>query len=348
MGGEMLIKRGIHFVGSLGMSDAETGFRALAKQIGARAKRYPDGEPGDRANWIRFQIGMLESHPEIELVRRVEMQAGGEQFNRPYYRSVEAVAPGDVDFGALGYAEAAKGSYEIFSRLKSEGVVPSATRFQVCLPTPAAVIGGFIDPEQQAEIEPAYEKAMVAEIDRIVTAIPNNELAIQWDIAHEPVSAEGGGPGLYYEDIYGGTIDRVCRLSDAVPNPVELGLHLCYGDPGHKHVIEPSDLSICIGFSNGFAAGTKRSIQWIHMPVPRDRDDDAYFAPLADLKLAPETELILGLVHHTGGIKATLGRMDAAIKFTKDFSVATECGLGRRKPETLTELLAIHITAADV
>jgi hypothetical protein len=40
--------------------------------------------------------------------------------------------------------------------------------------------------------------------------------------------------------------------------------------------------------------------------------------------------------------------MDAAIKFTKDFSVATECGLGRRKPETLTELLAIHVTAANV
>jgi hypothetical protein len=343
----MIRTRGIHFVGSLGMEDAETGFRTLAEKIGGRAKRYPDGEPGDRAYWIRFQIGMLEAHPEIELVRRVEMQAGGQQFNRPYYRPVEGCTPADIDFGALGWADAARASYAIFSQLKSKGVVPAGIRFQVCLPTPAAVIGGFIDPEEQAAIEPAYERAMIAEVRRIVTTIPNEELSIQWDIAHEVVSLEGGGPGLYYDDMYGGTIERVCRLSDAVPGPVELGLHLCYGDPGHKHVIEPSDLSICVKFSNGFAAGTKRSIEWIHMPVPRGRYDDAYFAPLTDLKWAPETALILGLVHHTGGIKATLRRMEAATKFAKDFAVATECGLGRRKSETLIELFGIHVSAAN-
>ena len=251
------------------------------------------------------------------------------------------IVPGEIDFGKLGYADAAEASYEVFNRLKSEGVISSAIRFQVCLPTPAAVLGGFIDPEQQAAIEPAYERAMLAEVDRIVAAIPSNELSIQWDIAHEPISAEGGGPGLYYHDIHDGTINRVCRLSDAVPDAAELGLHLCYGDPGHKHVIEPSDLSICVQFSNGFAAGIKRKIDWVHMPIPRDRDDDEYFAPLADIKLSPETELILGLVHHTGGIEATLGRIKTAMKLVEDFGVATECGLGRRNPETLTELLSI-------
>ena len=343
----IIMTRGIHFVGSLGMDDAESGFRILAKKIGGRAKRYPDGEPGDRSNWIRFQINILEAHPHIEMVRRVEMQAGGEQFDRPYYKQVEEVAPVDIEFGALGYADAANVSYKIFSQLKSEGVVPEDIRFQVCLPTPAAVIGGFIDPDQQAAIEPAYERAMMDEVSRIVASIPNDELSIQWDIAHEPISAEGGGPGLYYDDMYGGTVDRVCRLSDAVPNPVELGLHLCYGDPGHKHVIEPADLNVCVRLSNGFATETKRSIQWVHMPVPRDRDDHAYFAPLADLKLAPETELVLGLVHYTGGITGTLRRMEVADKFTKEFSVATECGLGRRKPETLNKLLDMHVAASN-
>jgi hypothetical protein len=33
------------------------------------------------------------------------------------------------------------------------------------------------------------------------------------------------------------------------------------------------------------------------MPVPRDRTDDAYFAPLARLRLKGETELSFGLVH---------------------------------------------------
>ena len=343
----MTTKRRIHFVGSLGMNDAETGFRSLAEQIGDSAIRYPDGEPGDRANWIRFQIGMLEVHPDIKLVRHKEMQAGGEQFNRPYYSSIDGVVPSEINFGELGYAAAALESYKIFNRLKTQVVIPSNVRFQVCLPTPAAVIGGFIDPEQQAAIEPAYERAMLEEVNRIISNIPHDELSIQWDIAHEPISAEGGGSGLFYDDVFGGTIERLCRLSNAVPEPVELGFHLCYGDPGHKHVIEPSDLSVCVRFSNGFASAIKRSIQWVHMPVPRSRDDEPYFLPLKEINLAPETELILGLVHHTGGIEATLGRIKTAMKLVEDFGVATECGLGRRNPETLTELLSIHIAAAN-
>jgi hypothetical protein len=39
--------------------------------------------------------------------------------------------------------------------------------------------------------------------------------------------------------------------------------------------------------------------------------------------------------------------MDAARKYVENFSVATECGFGRRDPATVTELLRIHAAAAD-
>jgi hypothetical protein len=90
-----------------------------------------------------------------------------------------------------------------------------------------------------------------------------------------------------------------------------------------------------------------RPVQLVHMPVPRDRDDDAYFAPLRDLRLPEETELCLGLVHHTDGLSGTLGRLETAKRHAKNFAIGTECGFGRRKPETLTELLRIHAAAAD-
>jgi hypothetical protein len=41
----------------------------------------------------------------------------------------------------------------------------------------------------------------------------------------------------------------------------------------------------------------QRLIQFFHLPAPKPRTDDAYFAPLTGLKLRPETELYLGLVH---------------------------------------------------
>jgi hypothetical protein len=95
-------------------------------------------------------------------------------------------------------------------------------------------------------------------------------------------------------------------------------------------------------------AMVKRPINLIHMPVPRDRSDDAYFAPLKNLKLRPETALALGLVHHTDGLEGTARRMATARKYAKDFAIGTECGFGRRKPETIPALLRIHAEAAKL
>lgn len=81
-------------------------------------------------------------------------------------------------------------------------------------------------------------------------------------------------------------------------------------------------------------------------PVPRNRSDAAYFAPLRSLHLHPETELYLGLVHITGGVEGTLERIKAAQQFVSDFGVATECGFGRRPPDTIPELLRIHSQVA--
>src|SRR5271170_3585457 len=52
--------------------------------------------------------------------------------------------------------------------------------------------------------------------------------------------------------------------------------------------------------AEGLEPGTTRELQG--MPVPRERDDVAYFAPLKVLKLHPRTELYLELVHRTDGL----------------------------------------------
>jgi hypothetical protein len=80
----------------------------------------------------------------------------------------------------------------------------------------------------------------------------------------------------------------------------------------------------------------------MHMPVPRGRADDAYFAALAGLNMQAETKLILGLVHHTDGAEGGRKRMAAADKYVTDYDIATECGFGRRDAETIPELLQIH------
>jgi hypothetical protein len=333
--------RNVHFVGSLGLPDAETAFRTQAETVGDHAKRYTDGEHGPRSYWIRYQIAKMEAHPDLELVSQKKAQFGGTNVARPYYGPRDGVDAADIKFGPLGYAEEAKKSYAIFSKLKSEGVIPAGTRFQVSIPTPLAVIWGMVHPDYQAALEPAYEAALIADVEDIVASIPNEDLSIQWDVCQETL-AQDGALELHYPDFFDGTIDRVNRLAAAVPEPAELGIHLCYGDPGHKHIQEPEDAGTCVRLANAMTKNAPRRINWIHFPVPRDRDDDAYFQPLENLDIPAETELIIGLVHLTGGVEASKRRIDTALKYVKDFGLSTECGFGRREPETLAELFSLH------
>ena len=99
-----------------------------------------------------------------------------------------------------------------------------------------------------------------------------------------------------------GSIARVTELGSLVPEAVELGYHLCYGDPGHKHIVEPENLETSVKFSNAICAHAKRAVNWLHMPVPRGRKDAGYFEALQKLDVHPQTEIYLGLLHYTGGV----------------------------------------------
>lgn len=193
----------------------------------------------------------------------------------------------EIRFGNLGYAEHALKSYAVFADLKRSGVIGPRVRFQVSLPTPLAVMAVFIAPANLFQVYPAYTAALLAELSEIVATIPHNELAIQWDICIEVALWEGvfpPPPGDWKATL----ISQLVHLGSSVPPAVELGYHLCYGDRGHKHFMEPRDTAILVDMAGRIAAGVERTIEFVHMPVPRDRDDDAYFAPLSGLALHHE------------------------------------------------------------
>ena len=140
----------------------------------------------------------------------------------------------------------------------------------------------------------------------------------------------------------------VVRLAEHVPADIDLMFHFCYGDAGHRHVVEPTDMGDMVDYANRLAGQLTRPITQVHMPVPRDRSDAVYFAPLRRLKLDPGTRLCLGLVHYTDGLEGTRKRVESARQFLNDFGIATECGFGRRDPATIPELLRIHSDAAKL
>jgi hypothetical protein len=155
----------------------------------------------------------------------------------------------------------------------------------------------------------------------------------------------------YYEpgpiDFRTETIDVLSRIGDAVPATIDLGYHLCYGSPADEHMVQPKDAGIMVEMTNAIVAGVKRPIQFFHMPVPKGRTDDAYFAPLKKLKLPAQTQLYLGLIHHDDA-DGDAKRLAAARRHTRVDGIATECGMARGDPARLPALLAAHARAAEI
>lgn len=344
--------RGALLVGSVNYDDAEKTIRTAAETLGGHLRRIPDGEVGRRFHWILFQPDVLAQAEGIERVGDEPVLVRGLDA-RPL-RLAEGVDAASIVLPPLGYADAAIESYAVFRRLRAEGVVPEGVRFQVSLPTPVAVVGAFFHGDDRHAIEPVYTAALLRELDEIVAAVPADDLAVQWDVAVEFAIIEAGG----YEEAFGGAytgwfddawtelVARLAALIDAVPAGAEVGVHLCYGDAGEKHFIEPTDSANLTRFSNAIVAAATRPIAWLHLPVPIERDDAEYYAALADLALGDDTELYLGLVHREDGVEGARRRIAAASPFVGEFGVATECGIGRAPEGTTEGILRTHAEVA--
>ena len=332
----------VHLVGSIGLDSVEQVFRTTGKLLGKRLKRVPDGEVGGRRLWISWQYALLRSSAFLQV------DPGGAA--RPstgfrLFRMADGVKGNDIHFGELGYAREARASYLDFLAAKKRKQIPAKARFQVCLPTPLAVISAYVLPPDMAEVESAYERAMMAELKAICRGIPHKDLCIQWDVCMEMILWDGQETqmvprhGLTNANLLA-SLKRICT---PVPRDVELGIHLCYGDFDGKHFIQPRDSAKMVEFANAISRSVVHKLAYIHMPVPVGRTDDAFFRPLSGLKLRKGTELYLGLVHAKDGVAGTKKRIVAAQRYAPSFGIATECGMARaRTPAMVVELLHVH------
>ncbi len=340
---------GAHLIGSVPLADAETVFRTVAAELGPYLRYLPDGETGERTRWIFWQRAMLLNHPAMEVDPTVPpfalRQWDGKLLREtPWLRFREDVDPDSVTF-ETGYAPAALESYEVFQRLRQEGAIPSNIRFQVSLPTPMASAYMYVSPKARDAYLPVYEKALMQALQDILAGIPAQHLAIQWDVCQEVLIYEdffAERPADYRQQIAA----ELGRLGNTVPQSVAMGYHLCYGSPADEHLVMPKDMAILVEIANGIIDAVTRRLDFLHMPVPKDRTDNAYFRPLAGLKLAAETALQLGLIHHDdrAGDQA---RIEAARKVAPTFGVAAECGWGRTETQRVPSLLASHRQAVE-
>ncbi|HUY18774.1 MAG TPA: hypothetical protein VMV15_06065 [Candidatus Binataceae bacterium] len=349
-------KRPILLIGGLPGNSAEEAMRACAAEVGDLAIGLTDGETNERRFWVLFvAIRAWEPHPDLELVRRPKGIPGMPHYiptgYNDFYKFRVRSGVDKIEVPTLTYPIEAKSSYLVFRNLRDRGVIPRDTRFQVCIPFPEDAARLFAHSARDMEIMAnGYADAAARDVESILHDIPANDLVLQWDINWETLAVAfddyaGEEPMEYKAN--GDPMERYLRfvrqLCGPVPKEVVLGLHLCYGDLHHRHFLEPKTLATCVRLANAAASEAGRRIDFVHMPIPRARDDDEYFGPLKDLKIGDST-LYAGLVHYTDGVEGSRRRLERLRKhYAGVVGVATECGMGRRPPDqSFGELLRIH------
>jgi hypothetical protein len=339
----------VHMVGSVPLDDAESVFRTLAETVGPHLKRLPDGETGRRRRWISFINDQLKENPAFEVdsdipVFEFRQSNGALVYDVHRLKFKEGIDPKDVTFNT-GYADDAIRNHAVFARLRDEGVIPAGVKYQICMATPIAVGYTFVSPRCWDEFLEVYMDHLADEFRRISDALPHEDISYQWDCCQEVLTWEG-----YYDQVpdFKNVIWGIIgRLGDLVPADMDLGYHLCYGSPADAHMVEPKDMAVLVEIANGLVKAVNRPIQYIHMPVPIERNDEGYFAPLAKIDLPVGTDLLLGCVHGADP-EGNAIKLAKAQKYATIAGIGAECGVGRIEDHSrLTDILEQHRCLAE-
>jgi hypothetical protein len=335
----------VHFNGSVNLPDTETVMREIVSRVPIGPRRIPDGETGERGNWISFQLQKFLESPFFVPAFPADDRA--EPYQMPQVRLADGVDPADVEWPDPGYANAYLKSYATFVTLRREGVIPDSVRFQMQYPTPFASISAYLIAEQRESLLGSYAQAIFNDLGRLLATVPHYDAALQWDVAVEfrrLVTGKTVRGSRVFDAIVAGLVSCV----DQVPGDIPVGLHLCYGDYGHQHFKQPESLALQVRVLNAVTAAASRHVSFVSFTVPQHRRDEGYFAPLTRLAADADVELNFGLVPYhqadqpQGTTAEQIRLVDAALRGGRAWGICTECGMGRARREEIPGLLDLH------
>jgi len=333
-------------VGSLPVDSTDEGFRAGAELFADHVAALPDGESGPRGAWVGYdRTTLLEPHPDVAVIAPSSSPTGRARHAYETARLTVRDGVSALRFDSWPRVGETLASYDRFTALRAEGVIPPGLRFQVGLPFPSSVFtGAFKDhyARDWAIVGPALEDLWTRSLGELLDVVPAEDLALQWDLAYEVIDLEGV-LGWTEGDAWERFAGPWSRLAPQVPEDVLMGLHLCYGTFPEWPMFEARDMGLIVRMANHAVAHAGRPVDWIHLAGPRylRSEDDAFFAPLADLD-APDSRIFLGIVLPIDGEDGLRRRRATASRHLADFGVAQYCGMGRQRGEDPAATLREH------
>jgi hypothetical protein len=316
--------------------------------------RLTDGETGDRHLWVTPILEKFRANPDVEIVRDGDW-SDYEHVAVWRVREGRTLDPANV---RMHYALAFRNAYPSFRVMRERFGRPDL-RFQVGIVAPIDVaLYGFGD---AAFADPSIVEACQAATDRDIAEIhaeAGDDVVFQLEtvvalvaIAQADDEAQEG----VAQQMAGSMLDTVRRS----PAGARFGMHLCLGDFHHTAYGNMRDARPLVLLANALAAGfpEDRVLEYVHAPFAAAKEppiaDEAFYEPLRDLALPPDTRFIAGFLHETLDTDAhreLLARIERLAG--REVDVAAACGLGRRDSdeeafEQMRETAALLETPAE-
>ena len=322
--------REAHLVGSLPGETPAAAMTTALQLLGPYLRTLPDGETGERRNWVISIVEGLRRHPDLELSKEGDWS---DYDKTPMLR----VRKGHRLFGAsldFGHVAAVRASFPEFERAKTAAGY-SDLAFQEGVPGDFDLAMFTLGPAGALRHKRAFTEATLAEI-RSVAQITGPETLFQIEVPAElvllakaPATVRPGMAKLLARPIK--------TLAAASPAGTRFGVHLCLGDMNNRAFGTMTDVSPLVLLGNEILRGwpSERPLDILHAPFSAADQpastDPAFYAPLGELALPEDVRFAAGFAHESQSLADQLvirTMIDDLLQ--REVVVSAACGMGRR------------------
>ena len=118
----MSYRKSFYLTGSINQPTVDDAFRFVGSRLQPAVTRVPDGEPGDRANWVLTQTSDFLDNQTLDVV---------EVDGRRLARLLPGTSAEDVTFARFSYQDHAADSYRQFRHARDRGELAPDSKFLV-------------------------------------------------------------------------------------------------------------------------------------------------------------------------------------------------------------------------
>jgi hypothetical protein len=323
-------ERHAHLVGSLPGADPREAMSQALDILGPHLLSLPDGETGERRNWIISIIESMREHPDLEVARKGDW-SDYDKVPKLRIRKGRKLYGANLDFG---HVAAVKESWPVFTQLRDSAGLPELV-FQAGVPGDFDLAMFTLGPVAAMRNRSPFTEATLNEIHG-VSAITGGDVVFQIEVpvelvmvARAPAAGRAAAATLAAKTVTG--------LAAAAPAGSRFGVHLCLGDMNNRALGRMTDVGPLVALSNAIVKGwpSSHALEFVHAPFSAADHpaptDSAFYRPLANLVIPRGTRFAAGFAHEAQSISDQLRVRDLIDDGVgRAVDIASACGLGRR------------------